>query len=295
MNKNILIIAVSVIIAIGCAQKKESDQKMAAVPYLAKVNDVLITREAYMEKMNSLPEWARGKFTTEEGRKEFLDEIIKEELLYQEASKKGFDDDPAIQKRINEFTRMTLISTLLKREIEDQIVVDENETRAFYDKHSDSFKLGDEVKAQHILVDTEEEAQDILKKIMKNESFEDLAKNFSKDHSSAPQGGDLGFFARGRMVPEFEKVAFELKPGDVSDPVKTKFGYHIIKVIEKKPGKQRDFEEVKDTITKRLKMNQQKSLFESFIQNLRSTNVTEINEAVLKELVSVTPPEEGQQ
>ncbi|TNF53960.1 hypothetical protein EP227_05100 [bacterium] len=188
---------------------------------------------------------------------------------------------------------MTLVSTLLKREVEEKAVTDDKEIRDFYEKHSDTYKLGDQVRAQHILVDTEEEADEILQKILKGEDFEELAKSFSKDQSTAVKGGDLGFFGKGRMVPEFEQAAFSLKVGEVSEPVQTKFGYHIIKGLEIKEGEQREFDEVKSIVERRLKAEKQKSLFDTYIESLKGkAGVVEINEEELKELAQGEPAEE---
>lgn len=91
-----------------------------------------------------------------------------------------------------------------------------------------------EVNASHILVPTEKQAIEIRSQLLRGASFEELAKKYSKCPSGASNGGNLGFFGRGMMVPEFEQAAFALKVGEISQPVKTQFGYHIIKVIDKK-------------------------------------------------------------
>jgi peptidyl-prolyl cis-trans isomerase C len=285
----VVICAITLAISAGCVKKEEKVEK----DFLAKVNDKIITQEYFMQKLNSLPEWAKERFTTEEGKRQFLEEIIKEELLFQDAMRTGIDKEKDFLNKVDEFKRMTLVSTLLKREVEGKAVTDDKEIRDFYEKHSDTYKLGDQVRARHILVDTEEEAEEILQKILKDENFGELAKNFSKDHSTAEKGGDLGFFGKGRMVPEFEQAAFSLKAGEVSEPIKTKFGYHIIKVIEIKEGEQREFEEVKSIVERRLKAEKQKSLFDTYIQSLKEkAGVLEINEEGLKELAQGESAEE---
>ncbi len=295
MKRPLVFISIAaLLLSFGCVQKKEAE-KAAPEDYLVKINNTYITEEDFMEKFQTLPAWAQKRFTDEEGKKQFVNEIVKEELLYQEALNRGIDKDPYFQDRIEEFRRMTLVSTILKNEVEEKASVDEQELRDFYERHKDSFSTGEEVKASHILVDTEAEAEDILKKIMMKESFSELAKKFSKDHTSAIKGGDLGFFGKGRMVPGFEKVAFELQPGEVSDLVKTKFGYHIIKVIEKRESKLRDFDEVRSVIEQRLKAEKQKTLFDDFIGSLKEQSATEINEDALQSLeLEETEPAGGQ-
>ena len=139
------------------------------------------------------------------------------------------------------------------------------ELRALYDEHKDEFGVGEERKARHILIQVkdqnnkeevkkaEEKANDLLKRIKQGESFEKLAKEFSEDPGSASKGGDLGFFGRGVMEPDFEKAVFALKKGEVSEPVLTSFGYHIIKLEDIRAEQRKPFDEVKDELRKRFR------------------------------------------
>lgn len=277
--KKLLVLIFAAVFAVGCTSKGSSTS-----PVLAEINGTKITKEYFIKEINRVPEWARGRFQNEEGRKEFLEEIIKKELLYQDAMKKGLHKDQEFEQRVEEFKKMTLISVLLKKEIEEKQKVDTKEVREYYDKNPDEFKVGLEVRAKHILVETEAEAEDILKKIKAGESFSDLAERLSKDKGSAKKGGDLGFFSRGRMLPEFEKVAFSLKPGEISNPVRTRFGYHIIKITDRKEGRLGDFEEVKGIIEKKLTVEKQKNLFDSYIKKLKKEYNVETYESELKTL-----------
>ena len=135
--------------------------------------------------------------------------------------------------------------------------------------------IGTEVRAKHILVDTEEQAKDILKRIRQKEDFSKLAEQYSKDKGSAKNGGDLGSFSRGRMVPQFEAGAFSLKVGEISGPVRTQFGYHIIQVTDKKEGRIGTFEEVKGGLEKQLMIEKQKALFDSYIEKLKKNSKIE--------------------
>jgi foldase protein PrsA len=110
--------------------------------------------------------------------------------------------------------------------------------KAYYDSNKESFKVGEQVHARHILVATEQEAKDVIARIKGGEKFEDVAKAVSTDTSNKDQGGDLNWFGKGAMVKEFEDAAFSLPIGQLSDPVKTTYGYHIIQVLEKDPNRQ---------------------------------------------------------
>jgi peptidyl-prolyl cis-trans isomerase C len=268
-----------VLFVAGCTSKKGSDSLV-----LAKAGKAEITKEDFIRELNRVPEWARGNFQTDEGKKQFLDELIKKELIYQDAKKKGLERDEKFKAEVEEFQKMTLIKSVLEKEVEEKAKLDPKEVRDFYDRHPDEFKVGLEVRASHILVDGEEDAKNLLQRIQQGESFSSLAKEFSKDKDSAKNGGDMGFFGRGRMVPEFERVTFSLKIGEVSNPVKTRFGYHIIKVTDRKEGRVGDFEEVKNAIARRLAIEKQRDLFESYIEKLKKEYKTEIYEAELKGL-----------
>ncbi len=284
--KKLLILIVAVVFMAGCESKDTS--------VLAEGSGVKITKEVFKERVKRLPEWAKSRFQTEEGKKNFLKELIKEELLFLEAKKQGLNKEPEIVAKLEEFERMTLINLLLKKEIEEKGTPSEEEIREYFDKNPDEFKIGSGIRAKHILVETKEEVEDILKRIQKGESFSNLAKKLSKDPGSAKNGGDLGFFGPGTMLPEFEKVAFNLKIGAISNPVKTQFGYHIIQVTEKKEGKLKVFEEVKEEVKKRLTINKQRDLFTSFIERIEKENKVNINEEAFKSLTSETEkPEAG--
>lgn len=278
--KKALALVFLILFVAGCT-KKDSDS-----PVIAKINGKAITKEDFINEINKMPEWARGRFLSDEGKKQFLDELIKKELIYNDARGKGLHRDKDFKDKVSEFEKMTLVRAVLEKEVEEKAKLDPAEVKNFYDKNPDEFMIGSEVRARHILVETEKEAEELIKRIKKGEDFSELAKKFSKDRGSVEAGGDLGFFGRGRMVPEFEKVVFGLKSGEVSGPVKTRFGYHIVKVIDRKEGRQGSYEEARESITKQLAVEKQKSLFESYIEKLRKDAKIETDafEAELKAL-----------
>jgi foldase protein PrsA len=139
------------------------------------------------------------------------------------------------------------------------ITVSEDALKAHFEENKSDYDQPEMVKASHILVDTEEKAKEIQKKLAEGADFAELARSESTDPMSAAEGGDLGFFARGRMVPEFEKVAFSMSPGQTSGPVKSEYGYHIIRVTDRKDAHEATFEEVKDDIERTIKGSQAKS------------------------------------
>lgn len=275
---------------VACAKKEEQKG-----PYLAKVGNTKITEADLEREMKNLPEFAQKLFEGKGGKEKFLDELIKKELLYQEALKKGLEKDPEYQRKVEDYKKLTLIGLLLEKEIETKARVTDQDVKDYYEKHKNDFASVRQIRASHILVKTEEEAKKILERLRKGEDFATLAKKFSIDHGSAKNGGDLGFLSSGQMVPEFEAVAARLKIGEISEPVKTKSGYDIIKVTDKKMGKPVEFEKVKNIIFQRLSAERQKEFFDSYIEDLKKSYKVEINKEAVSKLSTEEEKKEGAQ
>lgn len=277
--KKFALVLVCVVLAFSCT-KKGADQKGGS-QVLATVGSVKITQADYEKELQGLPEYAQVMFEGEGGREKFLDEIIKKEILYQEAVKKGYDKDAEFQKKLDEFRKLTLISQLFEKEIMAKAKVSDQDVKDFYEKNKQDFATVSKIRASHILVKTEDEARKIAERLKKGEKFETLAQGLSIDKGTAKNGGDLGFFAKGQMVPEFENAATALKKGETSGPVKTPFGYHIIRVTDKQSGPVVDFEKVKGLIMQKLAADRQKDVFDSYISGLRKDYKIDINKDVL--------------
>jgi len=155
--------------------------------------------------------------------------------------------------------------------------------KKFYDQNKDKFKTGDQIRASHILVKSEKEANDVLAQLKAGGNFEELAKKLSTD-GAASKCGDLGWFSKGSMIPEFEKVAFAMKEGETSGVVKTKFGFHVIKLTGKRAAGVRTFEEVKDQIKTAILPGKQQEVFQKLKDDLKKSGKYSIKEDVLKGL-----------
>ena len=136
--------------------------------------------------------------------------------------------------------------------IEPTIKITDEEISAYFEENKDSFAQAEQVEASHILVKDKATAEEVLKKLNDGGDFAKLAKEYSTDTSNAENGGSLGYFGKGQMVAEFEDVAFKLKVNEISDPVKTEYGYHIIKVTGKKEAKAANLKDNKEAIKETL-------------------------------------------
>ncbi len=262
----IFLLSTAFIVLIGC--DKEQTPKSEG-PVLAEIDGGVVTEGDFLKEIERVPEWARNQFQDEEGKKKFLDELVKRELIYQHAIQMKLDNDSDYLSKVEDFKKMTLVSIVLKKEVEEKAALSDAEVKAFFDQNADKFTVGTKIRASHILVGTEQEAVDILDRLNKGEKFEKLAE-LSKDTGSAQKGGDLGYFARGQMVPEFEQAAASLKPGEVSKPVKTRFGFHVIKLVDIQKGEAANFEQSKESISKQLLGEKRKKVFETFVDKLKA-------------------------
>jgi len=136
----------------------------------------------------------------------------------------------------------------LRERVVGSIEPTEEELRSYFEDNASSYETEEEIRASHILVQDEETADEVLEKLTAGQSFAELAKEYTTDTGSADEGGDLGWFSRGKMVAEFEEAAFALEKGEISKPVKTDFGYHIIQLVDRKAASKPTLEEVKDQV-----------------------------------------------
>jgi peptidyl-prolyl cis-trans isomerase C len=270
--------------ATGCKQQgAEGTKETKKGVVLAEVNGDKITDQDFYKEQETLPPYLKPMTETPEGKKEMIDTMVVRDLILQQAKKDGIEKDPAVEARLEDLKKRVIVEAFLKKKVEQGANITDAEMKDFYNKNLDKFKTGEQIRASHILVKSEAEAKDILSQLKKGASFEDLAKKYSVD-GAAPKGGDLGWFSKGSMIPDFEQVAFGMKPGETSGIVKTKFGYHIIKVTGKRPAGTRSFEEVKDQIKAALLPQKQQEVFKKLKEDLKKDAKININENALTQL-----------
>lgn len=160
-----------------------------------------------------------------------------------------------------------LASHMAATSVIDKVTLEDGEVKEYYDANPSQFVSGAQVKAKHILVDEEKTAEEIAKEIAEGKSFEDAAREYSTCPSKE-KGGDLGYFGKGQMVPEFEKAAFEGTVGEILGPVKTQFGYHLILVEDKKEEQKADFDTVKDQLQDTLLQQKKQTVYMETVKEL---------------------------
>ena len=212
---------------------------------------------------------ARGRnYDTPQGRAAILDQLINQRLFLTDAKKTMLEYDPAFKAQLAKVKDDLLFQFAVSRVLENVRVSDE-ELKAFYDANPDQFAGQKTVSASHILVEQEAQAKELLEKIQSGEmTFEDAASQFSTCPSSA-NGGSLGEFGRGQMVPEFDEACFSMEPGELRGPVKTQFGYHVIRLDGVKDGQPVPFAQAKEAIREHLMAEKGQKAFQTRVNQLK--------------------------
>ena len=234
--------------------------------------DIALAVSDLDEQFSRLPE--------EQRRAAALSAIIEINLMAGEAASKGIDKDAAFQRRLDFLTKRALHAALIDNEIAGKIT--DEEIRARYDQQIAATPPVNEVNARHILVKTKEEADAIIKRLDAGEDFAAIAKELSTDPGSGANGGELGWFGPNQMVPEFEKAAFALEVGAYSkEPVQSQFGFHIIKVEDKRQQQPPAFEQVKEQFRSLLLREK----YFALVETLQGKATVEIADEDLKKAV----------
>jgi peptidyl-prolyl cis-trans isomerase C len=213
---------------------------------LATVNGKEITQDVVMKFLNDLGPQTAMQFQSPEGIKKVVEELINQEMLYLDAKENNLEEEETFKEQLEKF-KEGLIKQYAVNKILSVVEVSEDELKDYFEKHKESFKSPESITSSHILVKSEDKANGIIEEIKQGMAFEEAAKKYSTCPSKE-QGGNLGESTKGKMVPEFEDVAFNMQVGSVSEPVKTEFGYHIIKLYDKKEEKNNSFDEVKEQV-----------------------------------------------
>lgn len=209
-------------------------------------------------------------------------QIVQSTVISKIAKEKGFDKRADIKGQQDLMISNFLATQYLQKVIIDKVTVSEAKARSYYKEHSDVFKTPETIRARHILIKTEPsaseedkkklkaKAEEVIAKLKKGDDFAKLASEVSDDPGTKAKGGDLDFFPKGTMIPAFEEAAFALKPGEISGLVETEYGYHIIKVEEKKEALLEPYEKIKEKVK------------EQALQEMRKAAVTDFVEKALK-------------
>ena len=242
------------------------------IPIVANVNNEDISLETMIHAMNELPPEIQSQpfMSYYEG---LLERVIDIKLFAQEGKKMKLNEEPSVSAAIDFVIEKVLMQAFLSKYVQENIK--EENLKASYNNFIADETSREEIKASHILMDTESEAIDVINMLNDGDDFAELAKNKSTG-PSGPSGGDLGWFKRGQMVPPFEKAAFSLNKNEITQiPVQTQFGWHVIKIFDKRIPEAPSYENMKSKLIQDL----ERKIVSKKIQDLR-------NDALIEKLSS---------
>jgi len=297
------VVAAALIFACGPSAKSGGAKKKGKV--VATVGSSTITTGDIEDILGRMPPFQRRRFADEKGKKELLDNLVNEELYYQEALRRGLDRDADFTSRMEQFRRGILANMVKKSLYEQEIQVSEEEVKKYYEDNKDKFMTPETVKVRLILIKLTQDApeadvakakakaEDVLKKLKAGGNWDKLCEQFSDDRGTNKRGGLLTRVRRGVRGQEFDDVAFALNPGQLSGVFRSRQGFNIIKLEEKTAAELRKFEEVKSTIERQLKQQKLKARMDEAIANMRKKANIKINEDVLNAIQVDTSGGEG--
>ncbi len=257
------------------AKQTPGDEILARVDGIAiRASDLDFVEKEITSNITNLPPVAR--------RRLLVEYLIDNHLFAAMAKQKNLEETDGFKRRMTYYRTRALREMLFEKEVKGSI--SEKLAKALYEERVESLKDEKEVRARHILLPTQAEAVDVLKKVTAGGDFAALAKEYSIDSRTKTRGGDLGFFGRGRMVSELEKAAFSLTPGQVKGPVKSDYGFHIVKLEEQRDKPVPNFEDVRNEIMTSLMQQRAQNVAEG----LRTKAKIEFVEPELKKFVELS-------
>jgi peptidyl-prolyl cis-trans isomerase C len=271
-----LIVVLPLAVLAGCGRESSPFDKT-----LVTVADKPITIKDFKNKFSRLPKHYQA--VAERNKKDLLDDMIVESLFLEDAVRKGLDKDKEIKDILVEARKKIIIAKFVKTEVDDKVKVSEDEMKAFYEEHKDEFKAPEMWRASHILLASEGEAKDVVAELSKGKPFEDIARARSIDATSS-RGGDVGYFRKGQVVPEFENTCLSLGVGQTSAIVHTQFGYHIIKLTDKKVEALEPYDAVRPEIENALRLKRRDELFGKLVVSLKEKYRVRVEDDAVKAL-----------
>jgi peptidyl-prolyl cis-trans isomerase C len=263
-----IVIGLLLAIALSCAREEQGEG-------LARVGNHVITERTLQERLTKLPPFVQQQVATPEGRQRFIDALVEEEIIVREATRRGFDDLPEFREEMDQRERDLLVRYFYDRVIQAEAAPADSELLAYYNAHIKDYTVPEYATARHILVETRNQALDIKNQIESGADFGEIAGERSLDEQTKMREGMLiGRIERGAQirglgeVPELNEAIFSLAVGEVSDPIETDLGYHLVQVDERNPETVRPLEEVEKDL----------------VPMLTNTNLEGVRDRVLSDL-----------
>lgn len=273
MGKNAAIWMLTGLVLALCLSCAQEDQGQG----LAKVGNYTITDQTVEKRLEGMPPFMQQQLATPEGKQRFVEALVEEEILVREALKRGFDDTPEFKDEIDRRKRDLLVRLFYEKVIQAEAAPPDSDVVAYYEAHLVDYSIPEHALARHILVETKNQALDLKKQIESGADFGELAREHSLDQQTKQREGLL----HGRIerdapirglgdVPELTDAIFSLAPGEISEPIKTELGYHLVRVDELNPETAKPLEEVEGDIANVLTNTRREGVRDRILADLKA-------------------------
>lgn len=237
-------------------------------PVVATVNGTEIHRSQLEPAIKSYKEKANKETVTTDEQIEMLKSIIRRQLILEQKETDAFRQDETLKRMVKEYEDQLVVRRYVYEKVGKHLTVNEKETREYYRNNLKKFKGPPRVKVRHILLKTEEEARTVLKKLEQGADFEEMARKYSIDVPTAREGGLIGVLEKGHTLPALEKVVFLMAEGEISDVVRSDYGYHILKVDEILTAEHQPYEDVREQLKAAVKAEKEAKAFDQMAAEL---------------------------
>ncbi|MGH7235308.1 MAG: peptidylprolyl isomerase [Nitrospiraceae bacterium] len=266
-----LVVALGSLVLLPAARLTGCNPGSLESPVVVFVNGRPITQSEFEYRWSQLPESMQARYRQGGGKRKFLDDLIMRELLLQEARKRGLDQTADFRERMERFKEQAVLDELTNQAVNATVEITNDELDSYYASHSAELLATGQVRAAQIVVETASQARDLKRRLDQGGDFAKLARRYSIDEDSRENGGDLGLYRRGRADRAVEAVLFTLRPGTVSEPIKTESGFYLIKVISREPGEPLSGHALRDRLRQEMSAETRRKRFEEFLSKLKST------------------------
>lgn len=264
----------------ACGPSSAPMNERSTGPVLAKVDDLAIHAEDIQASLALLPEPARiGILNNTETLRRYVEEYAHKEILYREAVRQGVDKDPEVRRQIAAAEKSIVTQRLLEKTLQDKVKVTEEDMKKYFEEHKDEFTAEDRWTLAHIQFDSLKAAQEAAARLGRGEDFAALARSLSTDVMSKDKGGVLGTVERSKAPPEFVQALTGRKKGEVSAPIKTQHGYHLVKLVDVQPGGLVAFEGVREPLRQYLTEEKYRRALETYLAALKQNHKVELQAA----------------
>ncbi|MDX8402448.1 MAG: peptidylprolyl isomerase [Mariprofundaceae bacterium] len=274
-------IALTLALLAGCTRGDQPDAPPVSFsPIIAEVNGEAVTQRDLDAEIERLPAGLRAQGDDPVVRRHLVERLVRERLLAQKARELGLHLDPEFRQRLARIERRLLADAAREWKRASLPEPTEAEIRAWYAAHPDQFTTPEQVRARHLLVASEKQARSLLRQLRrKPDDFAAVAARLSLDDNTKARGGDLNWFPRGVMAPAFEKLAFSLKKGEIGGPVQTRFGWHVIQVLDRRPASLQPLDAVRDEIVSILRQKRWEQWMDELAAKARIRVIGEVPSA----------------